>query len=148
MSGPLGATAIERCLWVYWHPQFSVLTVDHPMRMAAVFALLADEVTPDEPEPNDAEDYPYEKGWWGCNSLIRHQILREVDEIVRVTRKQPAEEAYVNPCDPVKQQQRQDFLDWLYECSRRGDNGDSTYTGLYQQYVRDEAARLNEEPAA
>lgn len=49
-------------------------------------------------------------------------------------------------CDPVVQQKRQDFLDWLYECSGRQEQGDWTYTGLYQEFLRNEAARLNEEP--
>lgn len=49
-------------------------------------------------------------------------------------------------CDPVEQQKRQDFLDWLYECSGRQEKGDMTYTGLYQEFLRNEAARLNEEP--
>lgn len=49
-------------------------------------------------------------------------------------------------CNPVEQQKRQDFLDWLYECSGRQEKGDMTYTGLYQEFLRNEAARLNEEP--
>lgn len=49
-------------------------------------------------------------------------------------------------CNPVEQQKRQDFLDWLYECSGRQEQGDWTYTGLYQEFLRNEAARLNEEP--
>jgi len=51
----------------------------------------------------------------------------------------------VNPCDPAVQQQRQDFLDWLYDCSGRHEAGDYTYTGLYAE-LRSEAARLNKEP--
>lgn len=49
-------------------------------------------------------------------------------------------------CDPVLQQKRQDFLEWLYECSGRQTRGDWTYTGLYEEYLKSEAARLNEEP--
>lgn len=49
-------------------------------------------------------------------------------------------------CDPVQQQKRQDFLEWLYECSGRQERGDWTYTGLYEEYLKNEAARLNEEP--
>jgi hypothetical protein len=144
-----GATLIDRCLWVFWHEQFNVLSLDHPMRMAAVFALLADEVAPDEPDPVDADDYPYERGWWGCNALMRGQLMREVDAVVGVTRK-PVDELpeMTNPCDPVVQQRRQDFLDWLYDCSQRKEQGDYTYTGLFQDYVKSEAARLNAEPAA
>lgn len=56
-------------------------------------------------------------------------------------------EVMKNPCDPVEQQQRQDFLDWLYDCSKRHANGNYTYTGLFQEYLQAEAARLNKEPA-
>lgn len=49
-------------------------------------------------------------------------------------------------CDPVVQQKRQDFLEWLYECSGRQERGDWTYTGLYEEFLKSEAARLNEEP--
>lgn len=149
-TGVPGASLIERCLWVFWHEQFSMLTLDHPMRMAAVLALLADEVAPDEPEPNEAEDYPYERGWWGCSSLMRLQLMKEVDEVVAATRKPVSddieEEPMENPCDPGVQQRRQDFLDWLYDCSQRLDAGNYTYTGLYQDFLNSEAARLNEEP--
>ena len=152
MTGVVGGSLIERCIWVYWHEQFSFLTMDHPMRMAAVFALLADEVAPDEPEPDEAEDYPYERGWWGCSSLMRMQLMKEVDAVVATPSQTPTndsvEEPMSNPCDPVMQQQRQEFLDWLYECSQRQEKGDYTYTGLFEEYLRDAAARLNEEPAA
>ena len=145
-----GGSLIERCLWLYWHEQFSVLTIDHPLRMAAVFALMADEVAPDEPEPNEAEDYPYERGWWGCSSLMRLQLMKEVDAVVTVAPEQPEEDYDVelmpNPCDPAVQQRRQDFLDWLYDCSQRHDNGNYTYTGLYEEFLLAEAARINEEP--
>jgi hypothetical protein len=56
-------------------------------------------------------------------------------------------EVMKNPCDPVEQQQRQDFLDWLYDCSKRYEEGNHRYTGLFQEYLRAEAARMNEEPA-
>jgi len=48
----------------------------------------------------------------------------------------------VNPCDPAVQQQRQDFLDWLYACSGRHEAGDYTYTGLYAE-LRSEAAGMD-----
>lgn len=138
---------IERCLELYWHRQFNELTIDHPMRMAAVFAYVADVVTPDEPDPDDAEDYPYERGWWGCNSLVRKHLLNEVDAVVGpLLSTSTQQEPMANPCDPVIQQQRQDFLDWLYDCSGRHEAGDCTYTGLYQEFLQKEAARLNEEP--
>lgn len=145
------ASLIERCLGVFWHEQFNFLTIDHPMRMAAVLALIADEVAPDEPEPHEAEDYPYERGWWGCSSLLRTQLLREVDNVVGPLLNPVSEDSepeMPNPCDPIEQQKRQDFIDWLWERSGRREQGNMTYTGLYQEHLRAEAARLNEEPAA
>lgn len=73
---------IERCLELYWHRQFNELTIDHPMRMAAVFAYVADVVTPEQPDPDAAEDYLYEWGWWDCNSQVRTHLLNEVDAVV------------------------------------------------------------------
>jgi hypothetical protein len=45
-TGVPGDGLVEKCLWIYRHPQFNELTLDHPMRMAAVLAFVADEVTP------------------------------------------------------------------------------------------------------
>lgn len=153
-TGVPGAGLIEQCLWLYRHPQFNELTLDHPMRMAAVIAFLADELTPDEPAPTFGYDPPYENGWWAASQLIRKQLLREVDFVVGpllnpVTKStSPEFETMPNPCDPTEQLKRQEFLDWLWDCSGREQQGDHTYTGLFQEYLKNEAARLNPEPAA
>lgn len=57
----------------------------------------------------------------------------------------PTQPSNENPCDPVAQQARQDFLDNLYHQSGRDRTGDplrATYTGLYQEWTesRDTAA--------
>ncbi len=54
----------------------------------------------------------------------------------------PTQPSNANPCDPAKQQQRQEFLDALYRQSgrdRRGSNGYSTYTGLYQEWTQQQS---------
>lgn len=136
-------TLIERCVHLYFHPQFGNLTLGHPMRMAAVFAFLADELTPEEPEPAEAEDFLYEFGWWRSSSLIRHELLREVDSVVGPISKAPMPSLIENPCDPGVQQERQNFLDWLYDQSGRTN---ALYTGLYDEYIKAKSIELNEEP--
>jgi hypothetical protein len=151
-TGVPGNGLIAQCLWLYRHPQFNELTLDHPMRMASVIAFLADELTPDEPSPTMGLDPPYENGWWACSQLIRKQLLREVAAVVDpilhpVTDSSQPAESMPHPCDPIVQEKRQEFLDWLWECSGRKEAGDHTYTGLYQEYLKAEAARTNPVPA-
>jgi hypothetical protein len=146
-TGVPGDGLIAQCLWLYRHPQFKELTLDHPMRMAAVIAFLADELVPEEPSPVMGLDPPYENGWWACSQLIRKQMLREVDSVVepilnRISNKtSPDCQPMTNPCDPVEQGKRQEFIDWLWECSGREAEGNHTYTGLFQEYLKAEAAR-------
>ena len=48
------------------------------------------------------------------------------------------EEAIENPCDPKEQQSRADFLELLYEWSKR-DTG--VYTGLWQAFATENAVK-------
>lgn len=146
-TGVPGDGLIAQCLWLYRHPQFNELTLDHPMRMAAVIAFLADEITPEEPSPVMGLDPPYENGWWACSQLVRKQLLREVDSVVEPILNPAASQsplyfdAMTNPCDPAEQGKRQEFLDWLWECSGREAEGNYTYTGLFEEYLKAEAAK-------
>jgi hypothetical protein len=146
-TGVPGEGLVEKCLWIYRHPQFNELTLDHPMRMAAVLAFVADEVTPNEPAPVMGVDPPYENGWWACSQLARKQLLREVDFVVEPILNRMASptsltpETMSHPCDPTEQGKRQEFIDWLWECSGRKEAGDYTYTGLFEEYLAAEAAR-------
>lgn len=104
---------LQKCSAAYWQPAYAGLTLDHPLRMATAFAVLCADCTPRN---------------------LFHRLLDEME----LARRENA-----NPCDPRTQQVRQEFLDWLYECSGRTCN---TYSGLYEEYLLSEAARLNEEP--
>jgi hypothetical protein len=147
-TGVPGDNLIAQCLWLYRHPQFNELTLDHPMRMAAVIAFLADELTPDEPSPTMGVDPPYENGWWACSQLLRKQLLREVATVIDPILNPVTDTSQpVHPNHPSQQQARQEFLDWLWECSGRKEAGDHTYTGLYQDYLKAEAERSTPVPA-
>jgi hypothetical protein len=146
-TGVPGDGLIAQCLWLYRHPQFKELTLDHPMRMAAVIAFLADELVPEEPSPVMGLDPPYENGWWACSQLVRKQLLREVDSVVEpilnpvAKSTQSTTKPMTNPCDPAEQGKRQEFIDWLWECSGRKEAGNHTYTGLFEDYLKAEAAK-------
>lgn len=54
--------------------------------------------------------------------------------------------SYINPCNPIEQQARQDLLDDLYRRSGRaelpyGHPLRSTYTGLWQEYTQPQSAQ-------
>ncbi len=120
------ASLTERCCRHYWHRNFSELTLDHPVRMAAVFALLLAEVEP---------------------GALLDELQSAIDATLH-TYFTPMATDVKRECCPVEQQKRQDFLDALYEQSGRRERGDYTYTGLYIEHLKAEAARLNPEPAA
>lgn len=106
---------LRRCIDAYFQEAFSELTLRHPWRMAAVFSLLCAELSPEH---------------------LHYELMAEIDATVR----QFAPKRN-NPCDPKEQQLRQDFLEWLYDCSGRLEAGNHTYTGLYQEFLAAEAAK-------